>query len=167
MFFIYINDCPQIIRYRKYDLYSDDLQIYLKSSSRDLSQSMNPSKSQSIVTGNPKLIKKLNIDMIPKPTLNGVQIPLSNSVNNLGVYFNENLQWSQQVTNICKKVYLSLQTLRRLGNFLPSPLKAQLVKSIIMPHFDYGDIIYQDLPGKLTLKLQRAQNSTVRCEFLI
>jgi hypothetical protein len=126
---------------------------------------VNPSKSQAIIIGNSKLLKNLNIDTIPKPTLNGYHIPLNDSVKNIGLSINANLQWSQQVTNICKKVYMSLQNLRRLGYFLPPSLKAQLVKSLIMPHFDYGDIIYQDLSGELTLKLQRAQNAAVRFIF--
>ena len=126
---------------------------------------LNPSKSQAIIIGNPRLLMNLNNISIPKLTLDGVQIPLYKSVKNLGLYLNENLLWSNHVTYICKKVYLSLQNLRRLGYFLPPSLKIQLVKSLIMPHFDYGDIVYQDLSGDLSTKLQRAQNAAIRFIF--
>ena len=34
-----------------------------------------------------------------------------------------------------------------------------------MPHFDYADIVYQDLSKDLSIKLQRAQNASVRFIF--
>ena len=92
-------------------------------------------------------------------------IPLCNSVNNLGVYLNNNLTWTEHVVEIYKKVYSSIHSLRCQERFLTASIKMQMVNSLIIPHFDYGDIVYQDLSQELAIKLQRAQNASLRFIF--
>ena len=43
---------------------------------------------------------------------------------------------------VCKKVSRSLNLLRRLSWFLPRPLLLLFLKSYILPHFDYCDVVW-------------------------
>ena len=186
LFSLYINDCPEAIKHCKHHLYADDLQIYLDSTvagfsdctkyvNHDLEQinkwsednilKINPLKSQAIVIGYPTLLRKITGDINAKLILDNTEIPICNSVNNLGLCINNNLTWLEHVVKICNKVYSSIHSLRCLGSFLTPSIKIQLVNSLIMPHFDYADIVYQDLSQDLASKLQRAQNASVRFMF--
>ena len=81
LFSIYINDLPSIIKFCKYHLYADDLQIYIKCSSLEIQETikklnaditaiehwakdqglqLNPGKTQLIILGN-----KVDISYIP------------------------------------------------------------------------------------------------------
>ena len=123
---------------------------------------INPSKSQTIIIGYHKLLAKLNYNTIHNLTLNGKIIPFQNSVRNLGLHMTNDLSWTGHVKHLCNKTYASLHSLNRLKNFLPTKLKTMLVQSLIMPHFDYCDVVYNDLTEDLSIRLQRAQNSCVR-----
>ena len=51
----------------------------------------------------------------------------------------------------------------RNQNYLDLPLKKLLCNSLILPHFDYGSLIfYFSIKQSLRIKLQTAQNKTIR-----
>ena len=60
----------------------------------------------------------------------------------LGVLINDTLTWSDHVDMICRKVSCRLNLLRRLSWFLPCFLLLTNLKSYILPHFDYCDVIW-------------------------
>ena len=57
---------------------------------------------------------------------------------------------------------MKIHMLKRLTNFLPFELKKTLVQSLLMPHFDYCDVIFTDLNARQTERLQRVHNACVR-----
>ena len=123
---------------------------------------INPTKSQTIILGYHKLLAKVDHSNLDSVTLNNSTIPFQRHVKNLGLHMTEDLSWNDHVKHICQKTYASLHSLNRLKNFLPTKLKTMLIKSLIMPHFDYCDVVYNDLTEDLSIRLQRAQNSCVR-----
>ena len=74
----------------------------------------------------------------------------------------KNLNWTKQVTETCKKIYSILHALKRLKNFLPFKLKKLVIQTLIIPYFDYCDVLLTDLNASLTQKLQRVHNVCVR-----
>ena len=60
----------------------------------------------------------------------------------LGVVVNDTLTWVDHIDMVCKKVSRSLNLLRRLSWFLPQPLLVLFLKSYILPHFDYCDVVW-------------------------
>ena len=60
-----------------------------------------------------------------------------------------------------------MHSLKRLKNFLPPDLKRILVQTLVMPHFDYCDILLTDLAENLRDKLQRVHNMCMRYIFNI
>ena len=57
---------------------------------------------------------------------------------------NDTLTWSDHVDMhmICRKVSCHLNLLRRLSWFLPRSLLLTYLKSYILPHFDYCDVVW-------------------------
>jgi hypothetical protein len=80
----------------------------------------------------------------------------------LGLHMTNDLTWTAHVKHVCQRTYAALHSLNRLKNFLPTKLKTMLVQCLIIPHFDYCDLVYNDLKEDLSIRLQRAQNSCVR-----
>ena len=83
-------------------------------------------------------------------------IPYSPVVKNLGFYFDSNLSWCNQVKQTNKKIFAIMHSLKCLKNFLPPELKHILVQALMMPYFDYCDVLLTDLKENLSDKLKRA-----------
>ena len=60
----------------------------------------------------------------------------------LGVVVNDTLTWADHIDMVCKKVSRGLNLLRRLSWFLPRPLLLLYLKSYILLHFDYCDVVW-------------------------
>ena len=188
LFSIYINDVSTKLQHSRHHLYADDLQIYthfrpdavdehinklntdLKHISlwcRHFGLRLNAEKSQSIIIGHPKLLHTLRNINIPAIILGDEQITYTNVVKNLGFYFDSNLNWNVQIKETSKKIFYIMHSLKRLKNFLPTNLKRILVQTLVMPHFDYCDVLLTDLSNKHSEKLQRVHNMCIRYIFNI
>jgi hypothetical protein len=186
LFSLYINDCSSVIKSCNYHLYADDLQIYLHSNVESLRDNIkcinndldnlntwsnhnflniNPSKSQAIVIGYPRILALIQKNELPPLIINGNPIPYCESVKNLGILMDETLSWSLQVNKISKSVHKSLFPLLKLKYLVPVSLKKHLISTLILPLFDYADVVYLNLSDELSLKLQRLLNACVRFIF--
>ena len=164
-------------------MYADDLQIYLNghyseiisivnkinqdlTSLQDWASSLglvlNPSKSQCLIIGSRKSVNRLARLPVPHTTINNIPIPYVNSARNLGFHIENTLNWKTHADKTCQKVFSSLHSLIHLRDILPTPTRLFLVKSLIMPHFDYCDYLFTDINSSLHKRMQIAQNSCIR-----
>ena len=60
-----------------------------------------------------------------------------------------------------------MHSLNRLKYFLPSDLKRILAQTLVMPNFDYCEVLLTDLNDGLTHKTQNVQNMCIRYIFNI
>ena len=60
----------------------------------------------------------------------------------LGMYLDCKLNFEEHLKTIINKIIKTIGLLRKFQNFLPRKLLLTIYKSFIRPHFDYGDIIY-------------------------
>ena len=162
LFAAYINDLSQTLRHCKYMLYADDVVLYTHTRPDSINDTvgklnldlnsilewtnkfdltLNPRKSQAIIVGHQRSIRSLHSTRITPVTLNETTIPYCSSVKYLGVYIDETLNWKPQVAHVCKTVFSVLHSLNLLKKFLPFQLKRTLVQALLMPHFDYCDIL--------------------------
>ncbi|CAK1577919.1 unnamed protein product [Parnassius mnemosyne] len=170
-------------------MYADDLQIYTQSSLEDLSKSVdtinadltcisnwsgmskrygltiNPKKTQAIIIGSSRLIRKIDWSSLPPILLDCTQIPYSNKVKNLGLYLDSCMSWTSQINEVSRKMFAALSSLRRLRNFLPTVTKVTLAQSLLLPILDYADICYLDITEEQLNKLERIQNLCIRFIF--
>ena len=80
----------------------------------------------------------------------------------LGIMLDDKLNFSKHAAYIRSKVIPRLRMLGKLKQTISKNLKLLLYKTLIMPLFDYGDIIYDGLNQRDSIMLQRLQNSALR-----
>ena len=83
----------------------------------------------------------------------------------LGIIVNDTLTWADHIDMMCK-VSHRLNLFRRLSWFLPQPL----LKSYILPHFDYCDVVWIGCTKAESLRLESLLNFACRtvlhrCKF--
>lgn len=185
-FSLYINNITDCISHSQYHLYADDLQIYHHFSAKDMANSvllmntdiksitlwthkhglkLNESKTQTIIIGSTRLRSQINLETVPKLKLNNIDLEYSDKVKNLGLTINSSLKWNDAVTTTCNRVFASIHSLKRFALYLPYSVKVMLVKTLVLPIFNYCDIVTNDMTVELSDKLQRAQNYCIRFIF--
>lgn len=183
LFSIYINNVPTILSHSQYHLFADDLQIYCHFNSESIADViskinsdisslfdwsrahgllLNANKTKAILIGYSRLLNRLDTSTIPKIRIDGRDLIFEKSVRNLGLWFDNSLSWSVQVTHVCNRVFAAMHQLKRLRRFLPESLRITLVRSLILPIFDYCSVVYLNLSVELGDKLQRALNYCIR-----
>ncbi|KAK3907917.1 putative RNA-directed DNA polymerase from transposon BS [Frankliniella fusca] len=128
---------------------------------RHVNPTVNEMKTQVIVIGNPKLLKKLPVDM-PGVCVNGICLPYSSTVVNLGVTLDNHLTWEPYANQICRKSMAALQQIRRQKFLLPPAVRKRLIESLVFPVFDYGSSVTEGMLVVCVNRIQRIQNACVR-----
>ncbi|KAL0851590.1 hypothetical protein ABMA28_007372 [Loxostege sticticalis] len=185
LFAIFINSITHNLT-SSFHLYADDLQIYSQGRLEDLSSvveivnhdlgrildwsksfglKVNPTKTQVIIVGSSRQIARIDWPALQPITFDGVQIPFSSTVKNLGIYMDSALTWTTQIAEVSRKIFAAAASLNRLKHFLPIPTKIALVQALLFPILDYADCCYLDLTEILLDKLERLQNYCIRLVY--
>lgn len=185
LFSMYINSITLEVT-SQHHLYADDFQIYTQASLEDIpvaisglnsdlekiahwsncfGLSINLIKSQVIIIGSPYMISQVDSITVPTIELNGIAIPFSTQVKNLGIYIDNQLSWSSHIKELSKKIYVTYRSLNRLRNFLPIATKVSLAQSLLLPILDYADTSFINLTEDQLDKLERLQNFAIRFVF--
>ena len=86
---------------------------------------------------------------LPKLIINGKQLDYVNQYKYLGIILDPTLSFKNQVQNTIKIIAHKIFLLKKIQNYI--------IKTMILPYFDYGDIIYYNLSKKMSDKLQTLQ----------
>ena len=78
----------------------------------------------------------------PPVLLDGVEIPYSSVVLNLGLNIDKRLLFKEHVKELCSKVFFRLRSLWLNCHFFPLKTRLALVKSLIVPLFTYAESVY-------------------------
>ena len=99
--------------------------------------------------------KQRNIkNQIPKLKINGIAIERVKEFNFLGVTIDENMTWKAHTQKVANKIAQVIGTLKRLKHFLPQNILKTLYCSLILPHLNYGIILWGRKPKRIN-KLQK------------
>lgn len=179
LFSLFINDLPANLDYCSIHLFADDVQIYFCNNSNfdlndvarkinhDLGKlstwsninllAINPSKTKAV------LFAKNNNNITP-PQLFQQDEPIQffDRVTNLGVIITSQLKWEAHINVQCGKIYGTLKQLNLATKHFHTSTKLKLFKSLLLPHFVYGDSLFANTSVGLLNKFRRALNACVR-----
>ena len=189
LFTVLVNDISDFIQNCQYHLYADDTQLYLKTKvdfavetilliNEDLERiakfskmsflKINNDKSKFIVIGSKNNLNKLprikNI-ALAEIIMNGQSIERVYEARNLGITFDQYLNWNSHINGLISSAYYRLKLAYRYSKFLSEDSKYMVVESYILALFNYGSPVLQNLTSETSNKIQKVQNSCVRFIF--
>lgn len=80
----------------------------------------------------------------------------------LGLYIDENLDWSRHVNHVNSTIALGLYSLKQVKNMLPTRTLIQLYNSLIHPHISYGSIVWGNAQNKIVKKTNTLHKCIIR-----
>ncbi|KAJ1524049.1 hypothetical protein ONE63_010589 [Megalurothrips usitatus] len=181
LYCLYVNDIDVVFHSSKFHLYADDLQNYITFHPPDYQTAIdtinteannlvqfaashnliiNSAKTQVIIVGNAKLLKKLPSN-IPCVTVGNVNLPFKESVVNLGLTIDCNLNWEAHSRQISKKALGALQSIRRYRTLLPTDVKKKLTECLVFPIIDYCSPVTAGMPDQGITRIQRVREEAV------
>lgn len=178
LFIMYINDLPSCVYYSKVMLYADDtviyfaakttsdLEIFLNLDLNNISVWMeknnlflNLTKTEYVIYGtyqNPKIHDDIII------TYNGIPLKRSVVFKYLGVFIDQSLSFNDHINHIIIKVSKRLGLIGRFRKSISINVAKQLYNTMILPLFDYCDVVWQGC-GKVNADaLERIQRRAAR-----
>ena len=173
-FSIYINDLPDHLVKSRCNLYADDSALTVSGSSVDdvieklnfdfrlvnewfkkNRLSLNAKKSKFMVFGTrSKTSQMANIQLKQWDHI----IDRVTKFKYLGITLDPGLTFHDHIETIKGKTIGKVKLLSRITPYLPSKLNLELYTSLIRPHFDFGDVIFDYLSQKDSQTLQKLQN---------
>ena len=124
--------------------------------------SLNIKKTKSMIFGSKHKIKRLHV-----PILHMNEIPLDyvTTYKYLGITTDQTLNFNSNIKQIIKTVSYKLSLLSKLKVYISTEAAIQVYKSMIIPYFDYGDVLYHCSSTNLLDKLQKLQNRGLKICF--
>lgn len=185
LFTIYTSNFINHLKYSKIHMYADDTQIYysflpsehqeaLTKINHDLQiisdiscqhhLIINPTKSSFIIFGSKPSCSRIENDF--NLQINNTNIPLVNSIRNLGIIMDNTFRYRIHVSNCLKNAYYKLKLLFPHRSYLPRNIKTLLCESLVLSNFNFCCQVYApSLDTEYQNKIQKVQNSCIRFIF--
>ena len=103
--------------------------------------------------------------IISKQILIQYESQVIEQVNNfkyLGIIFDNSLKFNEHIDKTCNKISRTIGFIRQIKQYLPKKVLVMLYNGLILPHIDYGLVIWGKSCQFLIIKLQRLQNRYAR-----
>ena len=121
---------------------------------------LNISKCNFVIFGSPQ---KLNRIQGISVKVEGTSIERTQSFKYLGVTLQQSMSWADHVDAISMKINQRIGLIRRIRNLLPLQARVALYNALILPLFDYGDVIWGDKNNDTIMsELQILQNKAAK-----
>ena len=176
-FLLYVNDIVNRIGKENIQLYADDTVIFVKGNDihelhhslqellnifshwcKENKLSINTEKTKLVCFGTRQRVKKIKNLKVQLLNTFIQQVP---SYKYLGVILDVNLNFNLQIQQTINKVSHKLYILSKIRQFLTVKTSILIYKSMILPYFDYGDIIYMFASKSELSKLERMQERCI------
>ncbi len=183
LFSIFINDLPLILSHCSVHFYADDTVIYVSNPHLTQIQNMlqsdfnalqkwlysnnlllNKGKSQTMVFGTKHMIKlkSNNLNVICN---DGTYLHRADQMKYLGVWLDPELSFKPHIDCILRKVKFGISVLYRSKKCFSFNVRKKLALQLILPFFDYADVVYRNTTKTNLLLLTTAYNKL--CRFVI
>ena len=121
---------------------------------------INTDKTEILIFKHPKNSKKITIPIVYQNKK--IRLIPKTHVKVLGILIDENLSWTPQINKVKKYSMNSTRNVHRINKMLPLAARINMYNTIIVPHFDYGDVIFRGCTKKDSNRLQLVQNFAVK-----
>ena len=183
LFIVYINDLPSFMEQCRVSLYADDTAMYFASRSQvdlmltlrlELSIVAEWLKANHLTLNVPKTKfvifatrPKLNNFEEQSLFINGSPIERVSCMKYLGLLLDEVLSFNEHVDYLHNTISACTGLLYHSLKLLDLKTSLTLHKSLVLPHFDYGDTVYSATSQHNLDRLQKLQNSACRSILLL
>ena len=163
----------------KFHFYADDTHLYVHPSYRNATAAfnklnrclqdvkewmsaskLNSDKTEFILFGSKKQRERLKacfpIDILGNP------LYPTESVRNLGVWFNSDFSFSKHIQNVCKGCFSQLRDFRSIRQFLTQDAAVSVANAFVSSRLDYYNSLFRSLSYVNLHRLQSIQNSAAR-----
>ena len=106
-----------------------------------------------------------NHDINTTVTIDGHIIPASKSVKLLGVQIDNNLDFNEHVSNICKKVSIKLHALRRISHYMSKNKLRIIMKAFIESQFGYCPLVWMFHSRTLNNRINKLHEKALRLVY--
>ena len=177
-FILYVNDVQEAVSVSKLQLYADDTVIHSEGRSPDeavgklqpsLTQfslwckanklSLNATKTKLMTFGTRHKVKKAKNVII---RIGEVPLQIVPTYKYLGITLDSTLSFNYHVKSASTAISYKVNLLARIRKYLNEEVAMRIYKSMILPYFDYGDVIYNTAGQEGLDKLQRLQNRCLK-----
>ena len=178
LFAIFINDLASLFDKCSFHLYADDTVLYYSDKDPQVVESvlndelnkvfkwMNENKLKLNCTKTVGMLLGTRYMLARHDNLhfkiNDINIKNVESVKYLGLLIDRELKWNIQIEKMCSKIGKMIGFLGRLRYFVSESILKIIYSSIILPHFDYADVVWQSASKKYLELLQKLQNRAGR-----
>ena len=179
LFLVYINNLTDAVKNSDVTLYADDTVLYCfskdpvllaKNLNEDLSSvsqwlhgnkvTLNLDKTKSMIIGSNRKLSNITSFSLSVSDNDINTVP---SFKYLGVMISTNFTWVNHIEYISSKINKNLGLLRRIKHLLPYEARLLFYNSLILPIFDYADLIWGDKDNIVLMSdLQILQNKTAK-----
>ena len=102
----------------------------------------------------------------PRLSLNNTELDVVQNYKYLGVVLDTSLTFTNHVKKTIKSVAHKVYILSRVRKYITEVAALSLLKTMVLPFFDYGDLLYESTNQTYLLKLQRLLNRALRNVFM-
>ena len=178
LFLLYINDLPNCLSSSAASMFADDTNISTHGSEVEIQEhlnhdlenihqwllanklTLNKEKTEYMVIGSRQRLSKISNELeihVGETTIKRVSYAKT-----LGVVTDDHLTWERQIDNIQTKISKGIGMLRRMKKIVPITALKKVYNAIILPHFDYCSLVWDNCSDYLIDKLQKLQNRAAR-----
>ena len=158
LFLLFINDLPLLLNHCFEDFFADDATFHTHSNSvdviehnllADFTEAKHWSKRHKLPINYKKTTcmsigtrQRLGDSREIELKSDDICIQNVSKQKLLGVYIDENLNWSAHIDYLCSNVSSKISLLRQLSEYVPVEVQKQFYQSYIMPLMDYGSDVW-------------------------
>ncbi|XP_043474317.1 uncharacterized protein LOC122506287 [Leptopilina heterotoma] len=151
-----MSSLPQLLQNLQVDI------NYVEKWAKNNGLALNSGKTRAMIFSTSNSPTKEYLTTLPPLIAGGIPIAFTDTVKDLGITLDRSLTWKEHVLGISRKTYIILQQLNRNRESIPTSTRSLLVKTLILPIFDYCCVVYDDITKELNYKLERSLNACIR-----
>ncbi len=121
--------------------------------------SINFAKCEFMLIGTYQALKKI---LYINVHINGEPINRVSVSKYVGMYIDKNLKWDVHIHKIIPKISAKISILRSLRNLVPIDTLTLMYNAIVLPHFNYADIVLDSTSAASKFTLQSLQTRAAR-----